>query len=665
MNTLRVPQANKTMTEVTVETWHVAEGDKLEKSQQIAELRAADAEVTLQAGCKGVLRAILAPEGTALPVGAPLAVVAGAKDDIDDAVAALRDELAGNTPPAAPKTDTPAGAEAAEPQAANVEDKADPPKQTSQPASDATPPSGGSPADASGGNAANVTPVLMPQVGNTMEEGTIVAWRVAEGDTVAAGQIIFDVETDKATVEVEATDAGRLAKIVAAEGDLIPVKQPVAYLADDDADVAAYLQAQGAEPAQDAPAGPQTDAGGASEPDAGDVTPVLMPQVGNTMEEGTIVAWRVAEGDTITTGQIIFDVETDKATVEVEATDAGRLAKIVAAEGDVIPVKQPVAYLADDDAAVAAYLEAHKPEAPPAAPATQPHAAPKPTARRGQPAQTTAGGRVKASPAARNLARERGVDLASVGTGSGPGGRIVTDDVAAAAASGTTVAGGEPVRHELTKMRKAIGGALLKSKQTIPHFYATITVDADALYAAYMQIKADGAFKCTINDFVVRAAVRCMQEFPQLRSRLEGDALVEYPSANIGIAVGTDEGLLVPVVRSADTMSLEQLAGETRRVVEAARGGKLEGVGDGLMTVTNLGMFGVETFGAIINPPESAILAVGALREDAVVRDGTIRPGRVMGLTLSCDHRIVDGVAAAQTLARIKELLEAPDELTD
>ncbi|MFW6132378.1 MAG: 2-oxo acid dehydrogenase subunit E2 [Planctomycetota bacterium] len=566
MHVLRLPQAAKTMTEGTVEQWHVAEGDKVKTGQSLAHVRAADAEVTLQAGCKGVLRAIVAPEGTVLPVGAPLAVVAGAKDDIDDAVAALRAELSGETPAQAPRKPTKAKDPAKAPEKGTAADTAQRHAKPQAPAQESpeTAPDG---AEAAAGN---VTPVLMPQVGNTMEEGTIVAWRVAEGDTIEQGQVIFDVETDKATVEVEATDAGRLARIVAGEGDVVPVKEPVAYLADNDADVEAYIAAQGG-----AAASAETTA---------------KPQAASQDETSAAQAKPLA------------------------ASQEGPSVQAVAPQ---------------------------------------------------QPAPTTTGGRVKASPAARKLAAKRGVDLAAVGAGSGPGGRIVTEDVAAAAESGAAAVSAGPVRHELSKMRKAIGGALLKSKQTIPHFYATITVDADALYATYRRMKAEAAFKCTINDLVVRAAVRCMREFPQLRSRLEDGALVEYPSANIGIAVGTDEGLLVPVVRSADGMTLERLAGETRRVVEAARNGKLEGIGEGLMTVTNLGMFGVETFGAIINPPESAILAVGALREDVVVRDGALRPGRVMSMTISCDHRIVDGVVAAQVLARMKELLEAPDELTD
>lgn len=213
----------------------------------------------------------------------------------------------------------------------------------------------------------------------------------------------------------------------------------------------------------------------------------------------------------------------------------------------------------------------------------------------------------------------------------------------------------------MTKMRRAIGQALLRSKQTIPHFYGRITIDAEPLQAYYRRKKAE--FQVTLNDVVLLACARALREFPALRSRIEGDELVEMPSAEIGIAVGVEDGLVVPVLTGADRRSLKDLAAESRRLVESARQGRVEGMGKGCFTVTNLGMFGIEEFSAIINPPESGILAVGAVREDVVVSGGAIRPGRVMTLTLSADHRIVDGVVGAKFLARLRELLENPGVL--
>jgi len=213
----------------------------------------------------------------------------------------------------------------------------------------------------------------------------------------------------------------------------------------------------------------------------------------------------------------------------------------------------------------------------------------------------------------------------------------------------------------MSPMRKAIARNLLASKQTIPHFYMTFTIDADPLMAFYRARKAQHA--CTVNDVVVMACARALPDFPPVRSRLDGEEIVEFPTANIGIAVGMEDGLVVPVLVAAERLTFRQLAGETSRIVEAARGGKIESMGQGVLTITNLGMFGVQQFSAIINPPEAAILAVGAVREDVVVRDGAMRPGRVMTVTLSGDHRIVDGLVAAKFCARLREILEAPEGL--
>ena len=276
------------------------------------------------------------------------------------------------------------------------------------------------------------------------------------------------------------------------------------------------------------------------------------------------------------------------------------------------------------------------------------------------PTAVTATGCVKASPAARKIAKQRGVELAAVGAGSGPGGRILSSDlegVGGAATAPGTGSGGE-IRKPLSKMRRAIGLNLQQSKQTVPHFYVRTTIDADPLLAFYREQKV--AASCTLNDIIILAVARTMREFPAVRSQIVGNEIIEYPHANIGVAVGIDDGLVVPVVTSADTLSLAQVAAETMRVVEAARKGRLENVGKGHFTISNLGMFGVEEFSAIINPPESGILAVSAAREAVIVENGAMRAGRSMTLTLSADHRIVDGVMAARFIERLKEILEHP-----
>ncbi len=385
------------------------------------------------------------------------------------------------------------------------------------------------------------------------------------------------------------------------------------------------------------------------------------------MEEGILVAWKVSEGDQIQVGQVICEIETDKATVEYEAPDGGRLARIIARENDAVAIKEPIAVLADNDADADAYLAAlGDSTAVPSAAATAVAAAAvgaatpaaKPRAAV-TPASLTAEGRVKASPAARKLAAERGWDLALVGRGSGPDGRILSLDVERAELV-SPATDGQPIRRPMPKMRRAIGLNLQRSKQNIPHFYLRLTIDAAPLVTFYRSQKPSTG--CTINDCIVLAVGRAMAEFPAVRSQITGDEIVEFPHANIGIAVGVEHGLVVPVVCRVDKLTLAQLAVEAKRVVENARNGKLDNVGQGNFTITNLGMFGIEEFAAIINPPESGILAVSAVRESVIVKDGSMRAGQVMTMTLSADHRMVDGLIGAKFVARLKEILENPGE---
>lgn len=497
--------------------------------------------------------------------------------------------------------------------------------------------------------------IKLPQATETMETGTVSRWLKAPGQTVSKGELLVEIETEEQRLELTASRGGRLSEILAPEGTTVAVGADLAIIDD-------------AEGASEQPVTPQPDKPAATGP-AGKVIPLVMPQAGNTMEEGTIVSWRVAEGDTINIGDVIYEAETDKATIEVEADHAGRLARIVAHEGDVVAIKMPVAYLADNDADVDAYLAAHPPaeQAAPQAPAETPASPP----RLGEPAvpptpvAVTEGGRIKASPAARKAAARRGLDLAAIGAGSGPGGRILLADVERAPDTARQAGRATPAgvtRRPMSAMRRAIARNMLASKQNIPHFYMRLTIDAEAMYEFYSAEKAK--YPCTLNDVVVLACAKVIMEMPAFRSQLDGEDFIEFPAANIGVAVGVEDGLVVPVVVAANRLNLEDLAARTTRMVEAARAGKVEAMGQGVFTITNVGMFGVEEFSPIINPPEAAILAVGALREQVVVRDGEVRPGRVMTMTLSADHRIIDGLLAAKFVARLKELLENPTELT-
>lgn len=475
-------------------------------------------------------------------------------------------------------------------------------------------------------------------------------------------------------MEIESPLPGPLSQVLAAEGQTVAAGSPLAVIGGSPQPQQAPVTTthSGAPTVSNQPKAPQ-----------GKVTAVLMPKAGQSMEEGTIVKWHVKPGDTIEKGQVIFEVETDKATVDVEAVDAGRLARIVLAEGQSIAVQQPVAYLAENDTDVDALLGG----APvsPAAPSTLASAAP-PAGQLPAPAAPVAkapvdaGGRVKASPAARKVAAQRGIDLHSLGMGSGPGGRILSPDVpltapktapaaavvrasapAMTSAAPVTTAPGGAVRRRMSRMRKAIAQNLSLSKQTIPHFYVKCTFNAEPLQSFYQGEKAK--YPCSINDVILMAVSRGMMEFPAFRSRIEGDEIVEFPSANIGIAVGMDEGLVVPVLVGADRMELKQIGAESKRLATNARAGRIEGMGKGLMTISNMGMYGVEEFSAIINPPEASILAVGTIREEVIVSGGTLRAGKVMTVTLSVDHRVIDGALAARFVARLKEILEYPQQL--
>lgn len=479
-------------------------------------------------------------------------------------------------------------------------------------------------------------------------------WLVQQGQSVEEKQALAIIETADALITLEAPGPGTIEVLAVQPGMLIGANQAICTIGAGDKATTATPEKPSPSPSQ--PSG-STMTASESTP-AGQVTPVLMPQAGQSMEEGTILSWKVKEGDQIEVGQVIMEIETDKANMDVEAVDAGCLARIVAQEGEIIECKEPVAYLADNDSDIDAFLAGGGETA--AKEQVQ-----ETTTQTNQPAvqvQKSAAtvsdtGRVKASPAARKLASAKGIDIGAIAQGSGPGGRILSTDVQTAKATPVSTGG------ELSKMRKAIARNLLYAKQNIPHFYAKMTVDSQLLFETYRRVK-DTQFKCTINDFVSAACARAVREFEPFRSQFQADETIRVlPDVNIGVAVGTDDGLTVPVVLHADTRGLKDLAQETRQIVAEARQGKMANVGKGVFTISNMGMFGVDDFQAIINPPESAILAVGAVREDVKVENGALRATRLMSMTVSVDHRVIDGVVAAQFLARVKELLEAPEQL--
>jgi len=399
--------------------------------------------------------------------------------------------------------------------------------------------------------------------------------------------------------------------------------------------------------------------------------------MGDAMEEGTILRWLKREGEPVAEEEGVAEVQTEKASIEIPSSCSGVLTRILVPEGQTVPVGAPIAYIGQPGEQMPA---ADQPALEPArGPALILEAASSPLAPQLLPSVPPSGGRIKVSPLARKLAAEYGLDLALV-EGTGPGGRIIEADIeetlrrVPAAAPPVVPAPSPAVRppagftdRPLSPMRRAIARRLTESKRNIPHFYLAIEVDMRAASRVRADYNASvpEERRVSVNDLVVRACVLALERWPQVNSRLEGEAIRTPAGVHVGVAVSLPEGLIVPVVRDAQERSVSQLGQEIRRLAERARKGQLrpDEYSGGTFTVSNLGMYGITAFQAVINPPEAAILAVGALRDTPIVENGQVVPGRQMCLTLSVDHRVVDGAVAAEFLQEAKRLLETPFRL--
>lgn len=425
---------------------------------------------------------------------------------------------------------------------------------------------------------------------------------------------------------------------------------------------------------------------------------IEMPKLSDTMSEGTLIKWHKQVGDSVEIGDIVAEVETDKATMEMEAFDEGTITEIRVQEGEKAPIGGVLAVLDGDDAGTASPEAPKAAEAAPAKPAEQ-QAAPAPQAPASKAEATTeSGDRIKASPLARKIAAENGVELSTL-QGSGPAGRIVKADVEAAkgapapkssqasAAAGLAAAAKakssapapapapqaiQPTAKEgdqtlpLSSMRKIIAERLLLSKQTIPHFYLHAEVDMAPLMALRKQVNTQAeqthGNKYSVNDFVLKAAINAAQAVPAVNASFAGDSIVQFASVGMSVAIAVEDGLVTPVIKNAETKSLLQISKEVKDMAARAKDKKLKPseFDGGTITVSNLGAWGVESFDAIVNPPQALIVSVGGAIEKPVVKDGQIVPGLRMNLGISCDHRVVDGAVAAQFLAEMKKLLEQP-----
>lgn len=416
---------------------------------------------------------------------------------------------------------------------------------------------------------------------------------------------------------------------------------------------------------------------------------IEMPKLSDTMTEGTLVSWKKNEGDAVEMGDIIAEIETDKATMEMEAFDEGVIAKVFVQEGGKAPVGQILAILAEDGESVEDAISSAGSSTAPAAADAESSTSAEETSSKSAPqaassSSSTDGDRVKASPLAKKIAESEGVNLSAV-QGSGPGGRVIKEDVLSAKSSGAAnkssvsapspaptaqainpVASSEDQKLPVSSMRKIIADRLLTSKVTIPHFYLHVEIDAAELMNLRKQInsqaEATHGNKYTINDFIIKAIINAALAVPAVNASYAGDHIVQFGNVGISVAVAVDDGLVTPVVKAAQTKSLLQISKEVKDMAGRARDKKLrpDEFDGGTITISNLGAFGVESFDAIVNPPQAAIISVGGIFDKPVVKNGQIVPGKVMNLGLSCDHRVVDGAVGAQFLGEIKKLIENP-----
>ena len=528
--------------------------------------------------------------------------------------------------------------------------------------------------------------VNMPRLSDTMEEGVVAKWLKKVGDTVKEGDILAEIETDKATMEFESFYSGTLLYIGLKEGETAPVDTLLAIIGEKGEDISALIGGGAAvAPAAAAPAAAETPAAAATSAPAAampeGVQIVTMPRLSDTMTEGTVASWLKKVGDTVKEGDILAEIETDKATMEFESFYAGTLLYIGIKEGESAPIDSLLAIIGPAGTDVNAVLAAAKGGSAPATAAAPAKAEAPAAAAPAAPAATTTDGRVFASPLAKKIAQDKGINLTEV-KGTGENGRIVKKDVenftpsakvatattatpaTASAAIPTVIPVGVEVTEEVknSQMRKTIAKRLAESKFTAPHYYLAIEIDMDNAMESRAQINNLPDTKISFNDMVVKACAMALKKHPQVNTSWKGDTTLYNKHVNVGVAVAIEDGLVVPVIKFTDTLTLTQIGALVKDLAGKARNKKLtpaemEG---STFTVSNLGMFGVDVFTSIINQPNSAILSVGAIVEKPVVKNGQIVVGHTMQVTLACDHRTIDGATGAQFLQTLKAYIENP-----
>jgi len=553
--------------------------------------------------------------------------------------------------------------------------------------------------------------ILMPRLSDTMTEGVVAAWHKNVGDTVKKGDLLAEIETDKATMELESYQDGILLHIGTPRGGKLQVNDLLAIFGKQGEDITALIAAntKGASAAESSPEATATSTANTTTatPAANssinttasatnntsiniDVSTmeevVLMPRLSDTMTEGVIAGWHKKLGDKVTKGEVLADIETDKATMELESYKDGILLYQGAQAGEKILVNQLLCIIGQEGLEIAPIVAALKggpaeanadaPKAMAAAPSTASAPASAPVSAPTTTASATVvnEGRIFASPLAKKIAKEKGIDLKYV-QGTGEHGRITRTDLenytpgnssstarTAAPRNSNFVGQVSFVDTPVSQMRKTIARRLSESLFTAPHFYLTMKINMDATIAARTVVNETAPVKISFNDFIVKAVALSLKQHPKVNSSWLGDVIRQNHHVNIGIAVAVDEGLLVPVLRFADGLSLDEISVSVKEFAKKAKDKKLQPADweGSTFTISNLGMFGIDSFTAIINPPDACILAVGGIAQEPVVKNGQIVPGNVMNVTLSCDHRVVDGATGSAFLQTLKSYLEEP-----
>jgi len=529
------------------------------------------------------------------------------------------------------------------------------------------------------------TVINMPRLSDTMEEGTVASWLKNVGDKVAEGDILAEIETDKATMEFESFYEGTLLHIGVNEGDTAPVDQLLCVIGNEGEDISALLSGGGAiEVSEVAEEASKEEASVASTTNAeipAGVEVITMPRLSDTMEEGTVASWLKNVGDKVAEGDILAEIETDKATMEFESFYSGTLLHIGVNEGETAPVESLLAIIGPAGTDVSGLKDGMPAKATTSTSKVEIASAKQEV--KETISVSSAGGRIFASPLAKKIAADKGIDLSKV-KGTGENGRVTKKDVenftpSAVSAPEASVSKSEktsapapqlytPVGEQIfeetknSQMRKAIAKSLGKSKFTAPHYYLSIEIDMDNAIASRKQINALPDTKVSFNDMVVKASAMALRKHPQINTQWQEDVTKLAKHISIGVAVAVEDGLVVPVLPFTDQMTLTQIGGNVRNLAGKAKNKKLTPgeMSGSTFTVSNLGMFGITSFTSIINQPNSAILSVGAIVQKPVVKNGEIVVGNTMALNLACDHRTVDGATGAAFLQTLKTYLENP-----